>query len=524
MNSPYFSSEHETFRTTLRRFVEKEVVPFAEDWERERRIPRSIWKRMGELGFLGINYPEEYGGTEADIFYSVIFLEELARCTMGGFAAAVGVHSYMASEYIHRYGAEEMKKRYLVQAITGEKIGALAVTEPDAGSDVASIRTRAVRDGDYYAVSGSKTFITNGVYGDFILVAAKTDPDAGVGGISLILVERDTPGLTARQLKKIGWHCSDTAELTFEDVRVPLANCLGKENEGFYYIMECFQLERLVSAIIAVSGAEHGLEATLHYISERQAFNRPLARFQAIRHSLVDLRAELEAARQLTHYTAWLHQQGEQAVMQCSMAKLVATEMAKKMADTCIQYHGGYGYTDEYLISRMYRDARVGTIVGGTSEIMREIIARMMIDGVQYETHRDETGIGPGRAERKPGTDKKQTVITGPIPETASEIIGTLPERFRREKAGDWETTFHFDIKGSEGGQYTITILNGTCRVETGLHGEPRCIVRTSDTVYRDIELGILNPEAAFMLRKIKISNMGEMVKFTKMFRRLYKK
>ena len=523
MKSLYFSSEHETFRSTVRQFVEKEVAPHADTWEREQRIPRSIWKRMGEVGFLGINHPEAYGGTAADFFYSVVFLEELNRSTMGGFSAAVSVHEFMATEYISRFGSEELKRRYLVPSIGGEKIGALAVTEPNTGSDVAAIRTRAVRLGDHYVLNGSKTFITNGVFGDFVLVAAKTDPGAGAGGISLILVDRDTPGFKARQLHKIGWHCSDTGELSFEDVRVPVSHLIGEENRGFYYIMACFQLERLVSAVLYVSGAGLCLEATLKYITEREAFDRPLSKFQVIRHTLADLKSELEAVRQLTYYTCWLHSRKEQAVEYCSMAKLLSTELMKKMADTCLQFHGGYGYMDEYLISRIYRDARVGTIVGGTSEIMREIIARLMIDQVSYGADPEKAasppaGEKPARRKEEPGGSE-----SGRGMPTAAEILKNLPERFLVEKAGDWETLFHFDLSGPEGGQFTVTIKGGACTVETGLKGNPECVVRTSDRLYRDIELGKANAEVAFMTGKIKVSDLVEMMKFVKSFRRLPK-
>ncbi len=524
MKSLYFNSEHETFRTTVRQFVEKEVAPHADIWEREQRIPRSIWKRMGELGFLGINHPEAYGGTAADFFYSVVFLEELNRSTMGGFSAAVSVHEFMATEYIARFGSEELKRKFLAPSIAGEKIGALAITEPNTGSDVAAIRTRAVRLGDHYVLNGSKTFITNGVFGDFVLVAAKTDPEAGVGGISLILVERDTPGFTARQLHKIGWHCSDTGELSFEDVRVPASHLIGGENRGFYYIMECFQLERLVSAVLYVSGAGLCLEATLRYITERQAFNRPLSKFQVIRHTLADLKAELEAVRQLTYYTCWLHSRREQAVEYCSMAKLLSTELMKKMADTCLQFHGGYGYMDEYLMSRIYRDARVGTIVGGTSEIMREIIARLMIDQVRYGAVLEKAASPP--AGEKPIQRREEPERPEPvrvIPTTAAEILKSLPERFLGEKAGSWDTVFHFDLSGPEGGQFTVTIKGGSCTVEAGLKGNPECVVRTSDKLYRDIELGKANAEVAFMTGKIKVSDLVEMMKFIKAFRRLPK-
>jgi len=523
MKSLYFTAEHEIFRRTVRQFVEKEVTPYAEEWEKNKRIPRAIWNRMGDLGFFGINYPEKYGGTGADFFYSVVLLEELPRSTMGGFAAAVSVHAYMAAEYIYRFGSEALKQNYLIPTITGKKIGALAITEPNTGSDVAAIRTRAVRQGDYYVISGSKTFITNGVFGDFVLVATKTDAEAGAGGISLILVDRDTPGFSARQLHKMGWHCSDTGELTFEDVRVPVTNRIGEENRAFYYIMECFQLERLVSAIGSISGAFLGLESTLSYIKERQAFNRPLAKFQAIRHTLADLQTELEAARQLTYYTAWLHSQGETAVHFSSMAKLLTSELAKKTADVCLQFYGGYGYMDEYLISRMYRDARVGTIVGGTSEIMREIIARIMIDQVGYQPVSERTEKQKELIEKEaaPASAKEEKVI--PVPKTAAEILQTLPERFLPENAGDWETVFHFDISGPEGGQFTVNITKGKCSVESGFKGEAKCTVSVADKTYHDIELGRMKPEWAFMTGNIRMSDLSEMMRFTKMFQRLPK-
>jgi acyl-CoA dehydrogenase len=522
MKSPYFNKEHDAFRDTARHFIEKEVAPCSDEWEKDRRIPRSIWKRMGDLGFLGISHPEEYGGTGADFFYSVVFLEELTRSTMAGFAAAVGTHEYMASEYIQRFATDDLKKQYLIPAIAGEKIGAIAITEPDTGSDVASIRTRAVRDGESYIINGAKTFITNGYYGDFIIIAAKTDQDAGFGGISLILVDKDTLGLERRKLEKMGWHSSDTAELHFDDMKVPVANIIGNENEGFYYIMECFQLERLVAAIMAIAGARLGLEHTLGYISERKAFGRRVSKFQTIRHTMVDLKTEIEAAQQLTYNAAWRFVQGENIVMECSMAKLLTTELAKKAADKCLQFFGGYGYMEEYLISRMYRDARVGTIVGGTSEIMREIIARLMIDQVSYET-RDEKVRGAREAIKDSGEKETKGEFIGPVPKTADEIIKSLPSRFRAEKAVTWETIVHFDISGSEGGHYTVRIGKGNCTIEAGLQGEPKCTVKTSDKIYRDIELGRTNPEVAFMMRKIRISNLKELMQFTKMFQRLPK-
>ena len=535
MRSPYFTRDHELFRQTVREFMEKEVVPHADAWEEAGRIPRDIWKKMGELGFLGINFPEKYGGAEADFFYSVVFLEEVGRTALGGFAAAVAVQQYMATAHLARVGSEELKQKYLVPSIQGEKVGALAITEPNTGSDVANIQTRAERDGDFYVINGSKTFITNGVYGDFMTLAVKTRPEAREDGISLIVVDRDTPGVSARPLRKIGWHCSDTAELSFDDVRVPVSQRIGEENMGFFYIMESFQLERLVGAITGIGGMEKALEITLKYITEREAFGRPIAKFQVIRHALADMATELEAARQLTYYAAYLCDQGEMFVREASMAKLHTSELGKRLVDTCLQYFGGYGYMEEYPIARMYRDARVGTIAGGTSEIMREIISRIMIDQAKYEsvyekqaaestTEREATPETPtagvtAKPEEAPA--ESAPAATGKPPETVAEIFQTLPRRFRADKAGDYETVIHFDISGKEGGLFTVHIHDGVCEVKEGLHGEPKCVVKTKDKTYRDIELGKANPQMAFMMGKIKVSNVSEMLKFIGLFRPL---
>lgn len=383
--SPYFNQDHELFRESVRNFVKKEVKPFINKWEDEKRIPKDIWLKMGENGFLGINYPELYGGVNADIFYSVAFLEELKNSGAGGFGAAVSVHQYMATAHLYKVGSDELKEKYLIPAISGHKIGGLAISEPDTGSDVSEIKTKAFKEGDFYIINGSKTFITNGVYGDFLTVAVRTGDD-GAGGISLIIVDTDSVGFSAKKLKKIGWYCSDTAEITFDNVKVPAKNIIGQENMGFYYIMESFQLERIVSAITSIGGAEYCIEITTKYLSERNAFNKPLAKFQIIRHSIAELASELEAAKQLTYYCAWLYQNGNADVKRCSMAKLISSELYKKVADTCLQYFGGYGYMEEYEISRIFRDARVGTIVAGTSEIMKEIISKLIIDNVNYKS------------------------------------------------------------------------------------------------------------------------------------------
>ncbi|WP_080238548.1 acyl-CoA dehydrogenase family protein [Spirosoma rigui] len=386
--SLYFADEHELFRQSVRQFIETEVVPHTDAWETNRRIPVSIFRRMGELGYLGLPFAEAFGGVNANFWYSVVFLEELARCGMGGFATAVSVHEYMAINHIAKAGSYELKQRYLVPAIAGEKVAALAITEPDAGSDVSAIRTTAVRTdtGDSFIVNGAKTFISNGTYGDFVTLVVRTgEAGAGSGGISLLVVELDSPGITRTKLNKLGWHSSDTAEIRFDDVRVPATNLIGQENKGFYYLMESLQLERLVASVMAVSGAQRALDWTLDYLNEREAFGKKIGKFQAIRHKIADVATEIEMARQFVYHTCWLYTQGEVVVKECSMAKLATSEMQKRVVDTCLQFFGGYGYMEDYPIARAYRDARVGTIAGGSSEIMREIIARIVIDAVAYK-------------------------------------------------------------------------------------------------------------------------------------------
>jgi alkylation response protein AidB-like acyl-CoA dehydrogenase len=527
MSSIYFTEEHELFRQSVRQFIETEVVPRANEWEEKQEIDKAIWKRMGDLGFLGINFPEEYGGTNADFFNTVVLLEEAARSTMGGFAAAHAVHQYMATAHLLKAGSPELKKKYLPKAISGEAWGSLAISEPNAGSDVGAIKTTAVKEGNEYIINGSKTFITNGYYGDFVTLACKTAPEQGMSGISLIMVDQNIPGFKTNKLKKMGWHSSDTAELFFDNVHVPASNLIGEENKGFYYIMESFQLERLVAGIGGVSGAQHCLEITLKYIAEREAFGRPIKKFQVLRHKLVDLATEIEAARQLVYQAAWLFSKGEMAVKECSMIKLLATELGKKVADECLQCFGGYGYMEEYTIARMYRDARVGTIVGGTSEIMKEILAKIIIDDVQYKSAYGNKSQDSRNKIQETTNDKKQIINNSNNNqnsnnmEKASEIIKSLPQRLKADKAVGVNTVFHFDIEGETGGQFTAKLENGVCTVEDGLIGEAKCVVRAKATDYEDVELGRTNPQMAVMMGKIKISNLGEMMGFVNYFTRL---
>ncbi len=385
MTSQYFNQDHELFRQAVRQFIDREVVPNTEQWETERQIPQSIFGRMGDLGFLGLMFPEEYGGTDADFWFSVVFLEELARCGMGGFATAVSVHQFMAINHIYKIGSPALKQKYLVPAIAGQKLASLGITEPNTGSDVSAIRTTAVLDGDQYVINGSKTFISNGTYGHFITLTVKTKPDAGANGISLIVVDLDSEGITRTKLNKMGWHSSDTAEISFDNVRVPVDNLIGAENAGFYYLMESLQIERLTAAIMAVSGATWALDETVEYLNQRTAFGKPIGKFQAIRHKMADVATEIEVAREFVYSTCWKHAKGEIVVKQCSMAKLFTSEMQKRTVDTCLQFFGGYGYIEDYPICRAYRDVRVGTIAGGTSEIMREIISKIVIDATAYK-------------------------------------------------------------------------------------------------------------------------------------------
>ena len=377
-----FTEEHELFRKSLRRFVQAEIVPNADQWEEREETPRELFLRMGELGFLGVEYPREYGGAGADFWMSVVLAEELARCRSGGVAFSVIVHTDMSSPWLASVGTHEQKARYLPGIIRGETICALAITEPEAGSDMAGLKTRARRDGDHWVITGAKTFTTNGVNGDLYLVAARSrDSGARHQQLSQFLIERGTPGLTvSKKLKKTGMWASETAELAFDNVRVPEENLLGEEGRGFYQMAEGLQRERLMAAVLSVSATEQAIEDCLDYVRQRQAFERPLAEFQVLRHRLADMATQVEAARQLTYHAATRFATGEECVAEVSMAKLFATEMANRVAYEAVQLHGGYGYIRELPVERFARDYRLWTIAGGTSEMMREIIAKRLLD------------------------------------------------------------------------------------------------------------------------------------------------
>ncbi len=381
MNEPiYFTEQHRQFRDNLRRFIDQEIVPRADAWEEAGMVPREVMRQMGELGYLGIRYPEQYGGSGLDTVYSAILAEELGRSTFGGFAVTVTVHTDMASPHLANFGSPEQLERYLPPLIRGEKVCAVAVTEPDAGSDVAGIRTRAVRDGDHWVLDGSKMFITNGVHGDLYFVGAKTDLTAkGSRGISIFIVEKGTPGFrVGRALKKSGWLCSDTAELVFENCRIPAANLLGGENKGFYQIMRNFQNERMVIGAAAMGEAARAIGLTLAYVRDRKAFGATLWDKQAIRQRLAMRAAQVEAGRALAYHAAWLDAQGKECVKEVSMVKALCGELVNEVLYDCQQFHGGFGYIRESAIERMVRDARVEAIGGGATEVMLEEVAKRM--------------------------------------------------------------------------------------------------------------------------------------------------
>ena len=374
--------ENETLRLlqdSIRRFVEKEVVPKAQAWEEQGCVPREVLRAMGRLGFLGLRYAEEFGGGGLDARATALLGEELGRATFGGFAITVLVHTDMASPHLVHAGSPEQIRKYLPGIVSGELITAVGVTEPDAGSDVKAIRTSARREGGDWVLNGAKMFITNGALADLCFVAAKTDPAAGAKGISMFIVEKGMKGFSVgRKLDKMGWRSSDTAELVFDQCRVPAANLLGEENHGFYAIMKNFQNERIAIAAMTMGEAARAIELTLDYVRTRKAFGAPLWDKQAIRQRLSMLAAKVEAGRQLVQHAAGLDAQGRDCVKEVSMAKAYCAETLNEVVYDCLQFHGGYGYIKESVIERMYRDARVQSIGGGATEVMLEEIAKRL--------------------------------------------------------------------------------------------------------------------------------------------------
>jgi acyl-CoA dehydrogenase len=376
---PPFTDEHEQLRESIRRFVEKELRPHAMEWEDARWFPNEVFTRMAELGFLGLKYPEEYGGQGGDHVHDAVLSEELSRCGSGGLAAGIGAHVGIATPPVFKFGTEDQKRRFLAPAIRGEKIAALGITEPDAGSDVAGIKTFAEGVDGGYVVNGAKTFITNGVRADFLVTAVKTTKEGGHHGISFLILEKEMDGYSvAGKLEKMGWHASDTGELAFQDVFVPEENLLGEENQGFYLIMANFQWERLLMALGAVGSMERMLEASVQYLNERTAFGRPIGKFQALRHKLAEMAVKQEAARDLTYHALRLFADGQDAIREVTMAKLYSQRAAFEVADDAVQLHGGAGYMKEYEVERAARDTRLGPIGGGTDEIMKEILGKQL--------------------------------------------------------------------------------------------------------------------------------------------------
>lgn len=373
----YFSESHEIFRQSVRRFVAEKITPNIEQWEEAGGFPRELYLEAARQGWLGLGFPEEYGGTPGDIFHSIVLTEELIRSGSLGLPASLLSHG-IALPPIVTFGSEELKRRFVPGVLSGERICALGITEPNAGSDVANLQTRAVRDGDWYVVNGAKMFITSGVRADFITAAVRTG-GPGYGGISLLVIETDTPGFSARNLKKMGWWCSDTAEIFFDDCKVPASNLVGEENQGFGYIMSNFQAERLSLAVMCVAAAQVAFEETIRHVKTREAFGRPLVASQVVRHKLVDMATKIDAAREYTYRVADLFQSGVNCVKQVSMAKNVAVECCDFVADEAVQLHGGMGYMRGTVVERIYRDCRVMGIGGGTNEIMKEIISKLIL-------------------------------------------------------------------------------------------------------------------------------------------------
>ncbi len=376
MSSP-FGEEHEELRASIRRFVARELRPHATEWEQARWFPDEVFAQMARHGFLGLKYPAAYGGQGGDFLHDGVLTEELARCGSGGVAAGIGAHVGIATPPVWRFGSDDQKRRYLAPAIAGEKIAALGITEPGAGSDVAAVRTRADRVDGGWVVNGEKTYITNGVRAHFVVTAVRTTPRGGHHGMSFLIVDRQE-GVRSSKLEKLGWHASDTATIAFEDVFVPEENLLGPEHEGFRLIMANFQWERLLMALGATAALQVALARTLAFARDRTAFGRPLTGHQAIRHTLVDVATAVHACRCVTYDALARFVAGEEPVQEVTMAKLVTQRTAFDVMDTCLQVHGGAGYMREYEIERMARDARLGPIGGGTDEVMREILGKTL--------------------------------------------------------------------------------------------------------------------------------------------------
>ncbi len=380
MRRTLFTEEHEMFRDAFKHFVEKEIVPYNEQWEKDGIVSREMWLKAGQQGFLGLDVPEKYGGAGVNDFaYSSIIVEELARAGTVSAGAGIGLHNDIVIPYFLEYANDEQKQRWLPGMCSGELITAIAMSEPNTGSDLAAVRTTALRQGDYYLLNGAKTFITNGILSDVVIVVAKTDPAKRHKGISLLVVERGMEGFTrGRKLEKMGYKAQDTSELFFEDVKVPVSNLLGEEGQGFYYLMRKLAKERLSVAIQAVAACEVALDITLQYCKERTAFGQPIGSFQNSRFKLAEMKTEIEIARVFVDRCIEELNAGMLTAETAAMAKWWTSDLQKRVLDQCVQLHGGYGYMLEYPIARAYLDARVQSIYAGTNEIMKEIIGRSL--------------------------------------------------------------------------------------------------------------------------------------------------
>jgi acyl-CoA dehydrogenase len=384
MNSMYFSEEHEAFRSSFKDFLQKEVVPHIEKWEKTGVIDRFIWEKFGEMGYFGLSTPEAYGGLDLDLFYTVIFLEELQKINSGGFAAAIWAHEYLAMTHLNEEASETIKQKYLIPSVEGKMVGCLCITEPFGGSDVAGMRSTAIKKENTYVLNGSKTFITNGVYSDYLIVAAKTNPSDKHKGISLFVVDRKTPGISATKLDKLGWRASDTGEIAFDNLEIPAENLLGEEGKGFPYIMQHFASERLIMGVNAHARAEYALEYAIKYMGERVAFGKSLDQFQALRHNIAEMASKIDMCKEYNYSIAKRLNDGIYVVKEASMSKLLSTKMADEVIYDALQMLGGYGYMEEYPMARLFRDSRLGPIGGGTSEILKEIIAKIVLDHKEY--------------------------------------------------------------------------------------------------------------------------------------------
>ncbi|MBM7713062.1 acyl-CoA dehydrogenase family protein [Siminovitchia sp. FSL H7-0308] len=379
MKRTFLKEEHDIFRRSLRTFLEQEAAPFIKRWEEEKEVPRSFWKKMGKHGFLSPQVSEKYGGYDADFGFAVVVSEELDRVNVG--LVGISLHNDIVIPYIETYGTEEQKKRWLPGTISGDLISAIAMTEPGAGSDLAAIKTKAIKDGNHYVLNGEKTFITNGKTADIVVVVCKTDPQASPPhkGISLLVVEAGTPGfIKGKKLNKLGQHLNDTCELIFEDARIPAQNLLGEEGKGFYYLMEKLQQERLLVAIQSMASAELMLEKTVEFVEQREAFGKRISQFQNTQFKLAEMKSEIEIGRTFVDRLIEAHINNTKITTEVAMAKWWTTDLVKKVSANCLQLHGGYGYMEEYEIARRYRDVAVSSIYAGSNEIMKMIIAKNM--------------------------------------------------------------------------------------------------------------------------------------------------